>query len=174
MKLDCGSFLLRPLQITDKDDLVKYGNNRKIWRNMRDIFPHPYRITDAEAFINRVSLQQPTMIFCIEFKDECVGVIGCFPQSDVYCKTAEIGYWLAEPFWQKGIMTKAVTKICDYVFENFDTVRIYAGVFEWNEPSMKVLQKAGFKHEGIGEKNVFKDGCQINEHRYALIRTKNA
>jgi ribosomal-protein-alanine N-acetyltransferase len=141
---------------------------------MRDIFPHPYQLTDAEVFINRVSSQEATTVFCIEYNNECVGVIGCFQQSDVYCKTAEIGYWLAEPFWSKGIMTKAVKNICVYIFENFDIVRIYAGVFEWNEPSMKVLQKAGFKYEGIGEKNVFKDGCQIDEHRYALIRSINA
>jgi ribosomal-protein-alanine N-acetyltransferase len=170
MTLDCGFFTLRPLQLTDKDDLVRYGNNKKIWRNMRDIFPHPYLPADAEAFVNRMTSQQPAMVFCIEYNNECVGVIGCFPQSDVYRKTAEIGYWLAEPFWSKGIMTTAVKKICEYVFENFDIVRIYAGVFEWNKPSMKVLEKAGFKYEGTGEKNVFKDGFQIDEHRYAFIK----
>src|SRR5215213_1604602 len=173
MILDCGFFILRTLEIRDKENLARYGNNKKIWRNMREVFPHPYEIEHAESFINRITAQQSSIVLCIEYSNECVGVIGCFPQADVYCKTAELGYWLAEPFWGKGIMTEAVKRVCDYIFTNFDIVRIYAGVFEWNQPSMKVLEKAGFKHEGISEKNVFKDGQIIDEHRYALLRSVN-
>ena len=137
---------------------------------MRDIFPHPYTLTDAEKFIERIHAS--TTVFCIEYDKHCVGVIGCFPQADVYCKTAELGYWLAEPFWSKGIMSIAVQKLTSYIFDNFDIIRIYAGVFEWNPASMKVLEKCGFSFEGIAEKNVFKDGSLINEYRYALISSK--
>ena len=140
---------------------------------MREIFPHPYEIHHAESFINRVTEQEAYIVLCIEYDHECIGLIGFFPQTDVYCKTGELGYWLAEPFWGKGIMPEAVKKFCEYVFKSFDIIRIYAGVFEWNKQSMKVLEKAGFKHEGISEKNVFKDGQIIDEHRYALIRGVN-
>jgi ribosomal-protein-alanine N-acetyltransferase len=171
MTIHCGFFLLRPLQASDKGDLANYGNNKKIWKNMRDIFPHPYTADDAERFIERIH-QSPT-VFCIEYDKQCIGVIGCFPQSDVYTKAAELGYWLAEPFWGKGIMSVAVKRITEYIFQNFDIMRIYAGVFEWNPASMKVLEKAGFKHEGVSEKTVFKDEQLIDEHRYAILKDGN-
>jgi [ribosomal protein S5]-alanine N-acetyltransferase len=169
MIIDCGSFILRPLAETDKEALVKYGNNRSIWKNMRNIFPHPYTMEDADQMIERV--RQSTTVFCIEYNFECVGVIGCFPQTDVYSKSAELGYWLAEPFWSKGIMRLAVQKICEYVFNDFGIVRIYASVYEWNPASMKVLEHAGFKFEGISRKSVFKDGQLLDEYRYALLKS---
>ena len=170
MIIDCGSFILRPLTETDRDALVKYGNNRSIWRNMRNIFPHPYTMDDADKMIERVS--KSTTVFCINYNNECIGVIGCFPQTDVYSKSAELGYWLAEPFWSKGIMRIAVQKICEYVFRDFDIVRIYASVYEWNPASMKVLENAGFKFEGISRKSVFKDGQLLDEYRYALLSSE--
>ncbi|MGZ5191106.1 MAG: GNAT family N-acetyltransferase, partial [Flavisolibacter sp.] len=170
MTSDCGTFILRPLIETDKDSLVKYGNNRSIWRNMRNIFPHPYKINDAEKMIERFG--QSTTVFCIEYDQECIGVIGCFPQTDVYSKSAELGYWLAVPFWSKGIMRIAVQKICEYIFRDFDIVRIYANVYQWNPASMKVLENAGFQFEGISRKSVFKDGELIDEYRYALISSE--
>jgi ribosomal-protein-alanine N-acetyltransferase len=166
MIIDCGFFTLRPLTDSDKESLVKYGNNKAIWKNMRDIFPHPYTMADADKMIERVA--QSTTVFCIVYNDECVGVIGCFPQADVYSRSAELGYWLAEPFWSKGIMRMAVQKVCEYV--DFDIARIYATVYEWNPASMKVLEKAGFKFEGISRKSVFKDGQLIDEYRYALLK----
>ena len=135
---------------------------------MRDVFPHPYSLHDADKMIERVN--GSTTVFCIEYGKECVGVIGCFPQTDVYCKTAELGYWLAEPFWSNGIMSVAVKKITDHIFKHFDIVRIYAGVFEWNPASMKVLENCGFKYEGIAQKAVYKDGELIDEYRYGLIK----
>ena len=171
MTLDCGFFMLRPLNVSDKESLVNYGNNREIWKNMREVFPHPYTMEHAEKFLER--MHQSQTVFCIEYDQQCIGVIGCFPQTDVYCRSAELGYWLAEPFWSKGIMTVAVKKICEYMFQHFDIVRIYAGVFEWNPASMKVLEKAGFSYEGLSKKNVFKDGQLIDEYRYALINSNS-
>lgn len=168
MTIDCGSFILRPLTEADKSSLVKYGNNRAIWKNMRDIFPHPYTPEDADKMIERVS--QSKTVFCIDYNHECIGVIGCFPQTDVYSKSAELGYWLAVPFWSKGIMRHAVQKVCEYIFRDFDIVRIYATVYEWNPASMKVLEHAGFQFEGISKKSVFKDGQLLDEYKYALLK----
>ena len=90
-------------------------------------------------------------------------------QGDVYSKSAEIGYWLAEEYWGKGIMSIAVEKICKLAFERYDIVRIYASAFRYNQGSQRVLEKAGFKLEGILEKSVYKNGKMYDSCMYALI-----
>ena len=170
MELHCDTFLLRPLRASDAESMARYANNYNVWRNVRDYFPHPYKWEDATGFIRFNEDVTPATNFCIEYGGECVGVIGFVPQEDVYSKTADFGYWLGEPFWGQGIMTTAARKVVKYIFHHFDIVRIHAGIFAWNEASMRVLEKAGFTKECVFEQSVFKDGVLTDEHRYSLLK----
>jgi RimJ/RimL family protein N-acetyltransferase len=159
---------LRPLQMEDAARLAELANNIKIAENLRDGFPHPYTLTDAENFINMCLKQNPTQVFAVEFNGEYAGNIGLHPETDVYRKSAEIGYFLGQSFWGKGIMTRALKQMVQYGFETFDIVRIHTGVFEYNKASQRVLEKCGFKKEAVFEKAVFKNNRLWNEVRYAL------
>lgn len=170
MEIHCGHFILRPLHKRDKESLAKYADNIQIWRNVRDSFPHPFGREDAAAFIKKCRAADPVTNFCIDYNNECTGVISFFPQPDIYRKTAEIGYWLGEPFWGKGIMTTAVKAMTEHVFQHFDIVRLYAGVLEWNTASVKVLEKCGFTRDCLLQKAAFKEGRLVNEYRYGLVK----
>jgi RimJ/RimL family protein N-acetyltransferase len=165
-----GKIILRPLNDNDSAELAQLANNKKIWDNLRDLMPFPYTIDDAIFFINMGKEENPTMTFAIEFDGNLCGVIGLVAQKDVYRKTAEIGYWIGEPYWNKGIATVAVKLITEYGFVQLDYVRIHTGVFEYNIKSMKVLEKNGYKKDGIFEKAVLKNGQIWNEHKYSKIK----
>lgn len=162
---------LRQLADSDKAALAQLANNKKISDNLRDIFPFPYTLENAVFFINLVKNEKPRMTFAIEFEGSFCGVIGLVPQHDVYKKTAEIGYWIGEPYWNKGIATTAVNLISEYGLHQLDFVRIHTGVFQHNLASMHVLEKCGYKKEGIFEKAVLKNGKILDEHRFAKTRT---
>ena len=170
MVIDCGSFVLRPVHASDAPSMARYANNYKVWRNVRDSFPHPYKLADAVFFIRHHERADPLTNFCIDYGGECVGAIDFVPQPDVYRKSADFGYWLGEPFWGRGIMTEATRRVVAYVFRNFDIVRLYAGIFDWNPASMRVLEKAGFQKECVFEDAIFKDGQLLSEHRYSLLK----
>ena len=170
MEIDCGSFLLRPLRMADKDSMARYANNYHIWRYVRDRFPHPYSVDDAVAFLSQREQVVPVTDFCIEYNQECIGVISMMLQTDIHRRSAEIGYWLGEPFWGKGIATTATRNLIPYAFREFDIVRLYAGIIEGNTGSMRVLEKAGFRFDCIFEQAVFKDNRLCNEHRYSLLK----
>ena len=161
---------LRQLKETDNTSIATLLNNKNISDNLRDRVPYPYTTEDADHFLNIISKQDPVTTFAIEYKGLFCGVIGLFPQEDVYRKSSEIGYWLGEPFWNKGIMTKAVEMICSFGFEQLDLARIFTGIFEYNKASMTVLEKNGFVKEGIARKAVFKKGQLWDEHRYAKLK----
>lgn len=154
----------------DAPRLAELANNIKIAENLRDAFPHPYSLADAEKFIDMCLKHNPTQAFAIEYDGEYAGNIGLHPETDVYRKSAEIGYFLGEPYWGKGIITKAVKQIVEYGFANLDIVRIHTGVFEYNEASQRVLEKCGFKKEAVFEKAIFKKNQLWNEVRYALVK----
>ena len=160
---------LREFRKTDKDRLVELCNNKKIWDNLRDYIPHPYSAKDAEDFISNCQKEDPVLTFAIEFRGSFTGCIGLVPQKDIYRFSAEIGYWVGEPFWGKGLATRAIQLIVDYGFQQLGMMRIYAGVFDSNKASQKVLEKAGFTFEGISEKAVFKNREFRNEYRYAKV-----
>lgn len=166
MILSDEPIVLRPLVQADKYRLAELANNPKVAVNLRDGFPHPYTLPDAEKFIENFGIQKPQQIFAIEYNGEYVGNIGLHKATDVYRLTAEIGYFLGEPYWNMGIMTKAVNLICDYGFKNLDIIRIHAGIFEFNPASMRVLEKCGFKKESVAEKAIFKKGKVWNEIKY--------
>jgi len=157
---------IRPLELSDKTPLAKIADNKKVWNNLRDYIPSPYNESDAEFFIRLTKQEKPPQNFGIEYKGEICGVIGLIIQQDVYRKSAEIGYWLGEDYWGKGIATKAVELITEYGFKTLHLIRIYTGVFEFNIASMKVLEKNDYIKEGIFKKAVFKNGKLWDEHRY--------
>lgn len=164
-----GDVVIRELMDSDLPKLAEYGNNPKVAINLRDSFPHPYSFEDAVKFKEMVDSMNPKVIFAIEYKGEYAGNICLIPCSDVYRKSAEIGYFLGEPFWNKGIMTQAVNLISKWGFENLGVVRIHTGVFEFNKASQRVLEKCGFVLEGTFLKAVIKNNQLYNEIRFAKI-----
>jgi len=165
---------LRRLEHSDKTQMAKLANNKKIWDNVRDAFGHPYSEQNAEDFIKQQSKSHTEQVFAIVRNGELCGLIGLIFQKDVYRKSAEIGYWLGEAFWGQGIATKAVESIVQYAFEDLKLIRIFAGAFEYNVGSMNVLEKNGFQKEGIARMAVFKNGKFWDEHRYALLAEEDA
>jgi [ribosomal protein S5]-alanine N-acetyltransferase len=165
-----GDVVIRPVGMDDAEVIARYANNAKIAVNLRDGFPHPYTLRHAKDFVSKMAMKEPPMIFAIEYNGEFCGVIGLSGQDDVYRMTSEIGYWIAEPFWGKGIATEAVRLLTDYGLNELGFVRIHTGVFEYNPASMKVLEKNGYALDGIFRKSVFKQGRIWDEHRYSIIR----
>lgn len=164
--------MLRQWEPTDADALVKYANNRRIWLNLRDGFPHPYTLEHAQAFLAMARSQQPVTFFALATPQEAIGSIGLSINSDVHRLTAEMGYWLAEPFWGRGIMTETIRMVTDYAFERFGLVRIYAEPYAPNTASCRALEKAGFGLEGQMRSNVIKDGQILDQLLYAKIRIR--
>ena len=166
-----GQIVLRSPVEKDIPFIAKLANNKKVWDNLRDYFPHPYSEDDARSFLDMIKAEKPCLTFAIEYDKQFCGIISLAPQGDVYKKTAEIGYWLGEPYWGKGIMTIAVKLMTGYAFSpQLDFIRLYAGVFEYNIASMRILVKNGYTKEGIAQKNVFKNGKIYDEHRYYLLK----
>ena len=161
---------IRPWRSDDADALVKYANNRKVWLNLRDAFPHPYTGAGAAAFLEMAGRQSPATVFAIATTEEAIGGIGVSLNADVHRFTAELGYWLGEPFWGKGLMNEAVVKFTEYAFESFQLKRIYAEPFAGNRGSCRVLEKAGFVLEGRLRCSVIKDGEILDQLLYARVR----
>lgn len=149
---------IRSWRKADAGALAPLADNRAVWRNLRDRFPHPYSRKDAKAWIRTARRADPETFFAIEVEGKAVGGIGLHPQPDVLRRSMEIGYWLGEPFWARGIATEAVVAMTHYAFEHFDIARLYGYVFEWNPASARVLEKAGYRLEGRLRKAVTKDG----------------
>ena len=169
-KIHSYGFKLRPWIIDDLDCLVQYANNYNIAKNMADIFPHPYTIDSGKAFIEFANKNSPVNIFAIEVEGKAAGGIGIHPQQDIYRKNAELGYWLAEPYWRKGIISHAIKQMVDYGFNNYDITRIFARPFGTNIASQKALEKAGFTLEARLEQTFFKNGEYLDELIYAVRR----
>ncbi len=165
---------IRALNPSDKSELAKIANNKKVWDNLRDYIPYPYHEKDAEFFINKTKQENPKQSFGITSQDSLCGVIGLSIQKDVYRKSAEIGYWIGEPYWGKGIATKAVKLITKYGFNELDLHRIYAGVFAYNIASMKVLEKNEFEKEGIFKNAIFKNGKFHDEYRFYKLNPSSS
>lgn len=170
MELKAGNIVLRPLRKTDALRLTELADNEKISRNLRDGFPNPYTLIDAENFLQSFANQDPVTFFGIDFNGEYVGNISLVPGQDVYRKSAEIGYFIGEAYWNKGIVTTAVNLISEYGFTHLGIIRIQTGVFEYNEASMHVLEKCGFVKEAVFRKSVFKQGKLWDEVRFAKLK----
>jgi RimJ/RimL family protein N-acetyltransferase len=158
----------RPWNINDLNDLVALANNKNITQYMADVFPHPYTTENGKNFIDFANSNGNSRIFAITLNDQIVGSIGLHIQTDILKKNAEIGYWLAEEYWGKGIMTEAIDQIVNYGFSNLDIVRIFARIYGTNIPSQKVIEKAKFKLEAKFEKTIFKNNEFLDELIYAI------
>lgn len=164
-------FILRPWRIEDTDSLVENANNINIAKYLTDMFPHPYTKENAVNFIKYANSDVPIHIFAIEVDNKAVGGIGIHPQHDIMRKNAELGYWLGEKYWNKGIISKAISRMVDFAFNNYDIVRLYARPFGNNIASQRVLEKNGFKLEARIEKNIFKYDEFLDELIYAVRRS---
>lgn len=170
MELRLKNSTVRSWHPEDVDSLTRHADNPKIWRNVRDAFPHPYTPEDAVEWIQRATRQIPETSYAIAVDGAAVGGIGLILKDDVYRRSAEIGYWLGEPYWGRGIVVEAVRALTDHAFATYDLCRIFAGVFEWNNASIRVLEKAGYTLEARLRKAVTKESLTVDELVYAMIR----
>ena len=154
---------------SDAEALVKYANNRNLWINLRDRFPHPYTRRNALDFIRQTREQQPETGFAIVVGEEAAGGIGFLLNGDVERVSAEIGYWLGEPFWGRGIMTEALVAVTKYAIEAHGLTRMYALPFAWNTASCRVLEKAGYVLEARLRRSAIKDGHITDQLQYVFI-----
>src|SRR5512140_277327 len=169
MELRLGRCTVRSWRIADVESVATYANNRKIWRNLRDAFPHPYTRVDAQHFIRAVREREPETTFAIDVAGEAIGSIGFQLHGDVERVSAEIGYWIGEPFWGRGITTEALVAVTTYAIDRHDLTRIYALPFAWNAPSCRVLEKAGYVVEARLRRSAMKDGQITDQIQYAYI-----
>ena len=169
--LKTEKFILKPLKKGDEENIVRNANNRKIWINITEVFPHPYTLKEAKKWIKECNKKENKKThFGIVVDEKLCGCISFSLKKGSFRKTASVGYWLGEEYWGKGIMSEALKLIVDYASHNFNIVRLEAGVFEWNPASARVLEKNGFVLEGRLRKNIFKDGKIIDEFLYAKVK----
>jgi RimJ/RimL family protein N-acetyltransferase len=161
---------LRPWHSDDATALVKHANNARIASNLRDGFPNPYLLPDAKRWLALVGENREDVFLAIEVHGEASGGIGLHGLKDVYRYSCEIGYWLSEAHWGRGIMSEAVAAMVNYAFTKCTWLRLFACIFENNPSSMRVLEKNGFKQEAIHRKAVMKEGKLMDEHLYALLK----
>jgi ribosomal-protein-alanine N-acetyltransferase len=170
MLLDLGDLRVRTWRKDDLEDLLRHANNPKIADNLRDQFPYPYTRRNAIDYLGYVRTQDVPQSFAIEFDGQAIGGIGFKLGVDIARLSAEMGYWLAEPFWGRGLTTRAVTAICDWAFENYRIVRVFATVFSHNVASIRVLEKSGFTREGTLKRSAVKNGVILDQIMYAKVR----
>jgi len=164
------TFKLRPWNKNDLPRLVEIADNKNIADNLTNKFPHPYTEESGKGFIAFANTNNPPYIMAIEIDGLVAGAVGLHPLHDIFCKNAEMGYWLGEAYWGKGIMTNAVKEMVTYGFKSFDIDRIFARPFGTNIGSQRVLEKAGFKLEGQFEKTLFKNGVYHDEIVFGIRR----
>ena len=163
---------IRPWKIEDAERLSQMLNNKNILNNLRDGLPCPYTKKDAEDFINSMlsADKTKTFAFAIAADDKVIGSIGVFRCDNIHFRTAEMGYYIGEPYWGKGMGTSAVKQVCEYVFGQTDIIRIFAEPFAYNTVSCRVLEKAGFHFEGLLRKNAVKNGKVLDMKMYSLLK----
>ncbi len=164
-----SKIILRPWQKQDAQELAAVANNRNIWNNVRDALPSPYTVMDAPQWIAHVNNQHPVINFAIVYDGKVVGSIGCHPKEDISRKNIEIGYFVGENYWGKGIATEAVKQLLDFIATRLDIVRIEAHVFAQNKSSMKVLQKNGFYLEAIHRKAIIKNNEILDDYVWVKL-----
>jgi RimJ/RimL family protein N-acetyltransferase len=170
MRLSLGVCDVRSWRPADAAAIVPHANNRRVWLNLRDQFPHPYSVRDARRFLASVVGARPETNFAIEVEGSAVGGIGFRVQPDVERIGAELGYWLGEKYWGRGIATAAVAAVTEHALAAHDLVRVFALPFAHNRASARVLEKAGFTLEGVLRSSAIKDGRVLDQLLYARIR----
>jgi [ribosomal protein S5]-alanine N-acetyltransferase len=171
VNLDLGIARIRSWREDDAASVAKHANDRNVWRNMRDRFPHPYAPADARAFIAAAREREPETFFAIDAAGAAVGGIGYTLHDDVERIAAEVGYWLGAEYWGRGIMSAAIAAFTRYVFERHRELRrLYAVPFAWNPASARILEKAGYQLEGRMRESAIKDGAVVDQLLYAILR----
>lgn len=163
---------IRRWKIDDAFELAEALNNMNVQNNLRDGLPYPYTENDAKEFIRAMldADKNTTFAFAVTFKDKVVGSIGVFRKDNIHLRTAEMGYYIAEPFWGKGLGTSAIKQVCHYIFEETDIIRIFAEPFAYNAASCRILEKSGFEYEGTLRSNAVKNGNVLDMKMYSLIK----
>ena len=169
MHVELKNCIVRSYRHSDAESLALYANNIKIWLNLRDMFPHPYKIENAKMFIESAIRSNPETNFAICIGDRAVGGIGYNMHSDVERISAELGYWLGEPFWGRGITTEAVKAVTMSAINEHGLKRVFAVPYETNKASHRVLEKAGYVLEGRMRKSAIKDGKILDQLLYAYV-----
>ena len=169
LEIDLGCAMLRELTLSDAPSLARHANDRRIWLQLRDVFPHPYQEEDAREFIERIRLQNQPTAFALAVDGRAVGVIGLILQHDINRLSAEIGYWIGTAHWGKGIATAAVTALTKWSRDELKMVRLFATPFADNAASCCVLEKSGYIREGLMRKSAIKDGRFQDQVLYAFV-----
>ncbi len=170
MEIRLSRSVLRPFREGDEVSLIQHANDRRVSRTLRDRFPYPYTDCDADAWIGVASREKPFQNLAITVDDQVVGGIGVIPGEDVYRRGGEIGYWLGHACWGRGILSEALPPFADYAASTYALVRLWAGVYEGNLASARVLEKAGFVREATMRSAIFKDGVLLDYWLYARVR----
>jgi RimJ/RimL family protein N-acetyltransferase len=171
MLLDLGDGLrVRPWRRDDLDALLRHADNPKIAANLRDQFPHPYTRRDGIDYLNYVRGMDVPMSLAVEYEGEAIGGIGFKLGLDIARLSVEMGYWLAEPYWGRGLATRAVIAASDWAFDTYKVVRIFATTFSHNVASMRVLEKAGFEREGVLRRSAIKNGAVLDQVMFSKVR----
>lgn len=173
MELALPLCTMRSWRGSDVPSLVRHADNVKVWRNLRDRFPHPYTAAHGEAWVRAAAAARPETHFAIAVEDEAAGGVGLELGSDICRRTAEIGFWLGEAYWGRGIATQAVRALTGLAFSRFDLVRVQAGVLEWNPASMRALEKAGYVREARLRRAAVKDGHVLDLILYSILRDRD-
>lgn len=163
---------IRSWRMEDAGNLAEALSNKKILDNLRDGLPYPYTVEDAKDFIKAMlgADKNITYAFAITVEDKAIGSIGVFRKDNIHSRTAEMGYYIAEPYWGQGIGTSVVKQVCSYIFENTDIIRIFAEPFSYNIGSCRVLEKSGFINEGTLRKNAVKNGVILDMKLYSIVK----
>lgn len=164
--------MIRPWRLEDAPHLAEAANNPKVLANLRDGLPYPYSLQDAQDYIQAMLTTDPhtTYAFAIVAENRAIGSIGVFRKDNIHRQTAEMGYYIGEPWWGKGLGTQAVRQACRYIFEQTDILRIFAEPFAHNISSCRILEKAGFTCEGVLRKNAVKNGQVLDMKMYAIVK----
>lgn len=164
-----NNYRLRPWETDDFLSLAEHFNNIHIWNQIRDL-PFPYGPEDAKAFIAFAQSRTDGWDFALEIDGRAVGNISFASQPNVERFNAEVGYWIAEPFWNRGIVSDALHTAAEWIFSHTPVIRLYAHVYELNPASRRVLEKAGFRSFGKMEKAVFKNGQFLDVYAYERLK----
>lgn len=159
--------ILRPWREGDQEALVQHANNRKVWRNLTHTFPHPYTLADANHWLSIANSDPHSVHLAIELHGQAIGGVGAIAGSGISAATADFGYWLGESFWGRGLATAAALAFKEHLVRSGRFARLQAPVFAWNPASMRVLEKLGFRREGVLRNSVSKDGELIDSVMYA-------
>jgi RimJ/RimL family protein N-acetyltransferase len=169
VELALATCTVRSWKAGDVTSLVKNANDREIWLNLRDRFPHPYTRTDGATFIKRAGEMRPETSLAIAVDGAAVGGIGFVLQQDVERVSAEVGYWLGRAYWGHGMATEALVAITRYAIETHGLTRLFALPFAHNTASCRVLEKAGYVLEARLRRSAIKDGRVLDQLQYAFL-----